>query len=301
MMKIHATPFLKWAGGKRQLIPQLEQLYPGALKRNDIQTYVEPFLGGGAMFFHLQSLFNFDDVVLNDSNPDLILTYKVVRDAVNPLILSLFNLEVDYLRIPEHERTTMYYSIRDDYNAARLSLDYETFSPQWISQAARLIFLNKTCFNGLFRVNRAGDYNVSFGKHKNPTICDAPNLEAVHCALQGVTLMHGDFEQVTDAIVGQAFVFLDPPYRPLTATSSFNSYAKTAFNDESQKRLANWFQQLHTEKAAALMLCNSDPTDRFFDSLYSNFRIRRVLATRSISADGTRRRPVREIVVTNSI
>jgi len=306
MNRISAKPFLKWAGGKGQMLDQLAACSPKDLLNGKITKYVEPFVGGGAVFFRLISKYNFEEIILNDFNPELILAYTVIRDNVDELIDKLTIMELDYLSKSDKEREKTFYEVRNNFNSEKNSINYDNADEKWISHAANLIFLNKTCFNGLYRLNSKGGYNVPFGKYTNPTICDTKNLEKVHEALQSVILVHGDFEALSNYIDKNTFVYMDPPYRPLTASSSFNSYSKSPFNDDSQRRLAKWYKFLHDEKHAHLMLSNSDPTnvdenDTFFDDLYSNFTITRLSASRMINSKSSGRGSIREILVTNEV
>ncbi len=300
---VYAKPFLKWAGGKSQLVSQIEKHYPQGLKDRKIKKYVEPFVGGGAVFFDLIKKFEFEKIYLNDINEEIILTYKVIRDNVSDLIKELSRMEDEYSSRSIEEKEKMFYETRTLFNQEKLILNYGTYSLEWIYHASKVIFLNKTCFNGLFRLNKKGEYNVPFGKFKNPTICDAKNLINVNSALQGVTLVNGDFEELTNVMDEDTFVYLDPPYRPLSGTSSFNDYSKAAFDDNSQKRLAKWYTLLDA-KNVILILSNSDPTntnpgDDFFTNLYSRFAIHTVYASRAINSKGNGRGEIRELLITN--
>ncbi|OFI01422.1 modification methylase DpnIIA [Clostridium acetireducens DSM 10703] len=303
-MKTNVKPFLKWAGGKSQLLPQFEQYYPEKLKKGEIKKYIEPFLGGGAVFFYLQSKYNFQEVILNDINGELIVTYYIIQNKIEQLINYLKNLEKVYLSYENMEdKQNMFYEQRDTFNKEKENIDYEKYSENWIYHAARMIFLNKTCFNGLYRQNKRGKYNVPFGKRKKVTICDKENLLNAKEALKGVKLTLGDFESVGKYIDKNTFIYIDPPYRPLSDTSSFTDYSKIPFNDDSQKRLAEWAKSID-DKGALFMLSNSDPTntneeDKFFDELYIKFNINRVMAGRMINSKGNRRGKIREILVTN--
>lgn len=303
-MKVaQARPFLKWAGGKSQLLDQLELNYPQKLMEGKISRYVEPFVGGGAVFFELIKKYEFSEVFLNDINEDLMLCYKVIRDNSDDLIEQLHKLEKKYLSKDLEQKEVMFYEIRDLFNKEKVGFDYYNNSKKCVDLCAKLIFLNKTCFNGLYRLNRKGGYNVPFGKHKNPTICDKENLNNIRKVLQDVVLLAYDFEKLSEYINENTFVYMDPPYRPLNKTSSFNSFQKFPFNDEYQKRLAKWYSQMHN-KGALLILSNSDPTntnseDLFFEELYKDFTIIKVRASRVINSKGTGRGLIRELLITN--
>lgn len=301
---IKAKPFLKWAGGKGQLLEDLAKRFPQKLIDGKIKRYVEPFLGGGALFFYLIARFDFEGVILNDINKECILTYRVVQNNVEKLIDLLSVMKNKFLSMGEEERKAFYYEQRDIFNDEKIKIDYNNFANEWIGHASRIIFLNRTCFNGLYRQNSKGQFNVPMGSYKNPTICDRDNLIAVSKSLKGVKLLSSDFEALTDYIDENTFVYMDPPYRPLSSTSSFSEYTKEPFNDESQIRLGEWFRRLSKEKRAYLMLSNSDPTntdpdDKFFDELYDGFKIERIKAVRAINSKSNGRGAIRELLITN--
>ncbi len=303
-MILNAKPFLKWAGGKSQLLPQIQRHLPPELNEGKIETYVEPFIGGGAVFFHLNSIYKFKKIVLNDYNVELVMAYKTVRDNVEELILILSEMEKEFLSKDSNGRRNMFYGIRDDFNEEKKNIDFATVNDDVIMHSAKLIFLNRTCFNGLYRLNAKGEYNVPFGDYKNPTINNEHNLRNCNSSLQGVILIHGDFEGLINHIDHNTFVYMDPPYRPLSGTSSFNNYQKVPFNDDSHKRLAIWFSLLDKDKKACLMLSNSDPkntdvNDNFFDELYKGFHILRVSASRAINSKGSKRGLINELLITN--
>ena len=304
-----AKPVLKWAGGKRQLLPQILALMDPRLKeKGHIDTYVEPFFGGGAMFFHLVEQFSLGRVVINDYNADLTLVYRILQSIhIDALIEELSHLQTRYVGLTHKQQADMFYQVRNEYNSTRPMIDLiGDLCPVHVTRVAATIFLNKTCFNGLFRVNSDGDYNVPHGRSvsTNRTICDQPALLAAHRALQGVDIRTGSYEHMDDVIDEKAFVYLDPPYRPLPGTASFTDYIqKATFGDDDQRVLGGRFQEWH-ERGASLMLSNSDPKttdpdDNFFDDLYAPFNVSRVDARRAINSDGEGRGPVSEILVTN--
>ena len=224
-----AKPFIKWVGGKSQLISQLEPLLPADFDQKQDVTYIEPFVGGGAMLFHmLQAHGNISRAVINDINPDLTACYETVRDRPDELIRSLASIQEDYYSVENEEAKKAYYlRMRDRFNA-------KPADP--VENTTLFFFLNRTCFNGLYRVNKAGKFNVPFGRYERPLICDAETIHADSRLLQRVTILTGDFEQTFEHINtgGDTFFYFDPPYRPLSDTSSFNDYAKEAFNDAAQ-------------------------------------------------------------------
>ena len=298
-----ARPFLKWAGGKTQLLPEFSRRFPIDLRSEKITDYVEPFVGGGAVFFFLNQRFSFRRCTICDANEELILTYRVIRRSVKSLIRELENLECEYIRRKPDARERFYYDTRDTFNRERGDIDFSRYSAGWIPRAAQMIFLNRTCYNGLFRVNRRGEFNVPFGKYANPEILYTDNLNDVAAILKHTRILHGDFTKCRPFVNRNTFVYLDPPYRPLNVTASFTSYAKQGFSDGDQQRLAQFYQDL-AATGARLMLSNSDPKnenedDAFFDELYADFRIVRVPARRIINCNGSRRGAINELVVTN--
>jgi len=302
--RVNAKPFLKWAGGKTQLLDELYKRLPlSLLQSTEIERYVEPFVGGGAFFFFLKKNFKIKEAFLIDINKELIVGYKVIQNNVYELIDELVKIEEEYSKLPEEERENFYYKIRDKYNEQRKCFDYTKYNPEWIKRASYLIFLNKTCFNGLFRLNKKGEFNVPFGKYKDPTICDSENLIEVHKALQDTDIICADFEESRKFIGKETLVYLDPPYRPLNDTSNFTSYSETKFDDNDQRRLAKFFKDMD-EKGAYLILSNSDPknedeNDNFFDELYSGFVIERVKAKRYINSKGDKRGDINELIIRN--
>ena len=272
-----ARPFVKWVGGKGQLIGQLSPLLPKDLSERETFVYVEPFVGGGAMLFYMLSRYpNIERAVVNDLNADLVTTYKVVQNKPELLIATLAEIQrTFYARTGEPERRAYYLDLRERYNNHPAD-DVET--------AALFIFLNRTCFNGLYRVNSRGQYNVPFGKAVRPLICDADNLRAASTLLQKVEFLCGDFESVERYVRDKAFWYFDPPYRPLTTTASFTAYSKDGFDDTQQRRLAAFCRRLDTA-GHQWLLSNSDPhnvdpKDMFFETVFDGFEIRRVSAAR---------------------
>ena len=302
--RLGAKPFLKWVGGKRQLIEKFEELYPEELKQKKIKNYYEPFVGGGAVFFDVAQAYEIQNAHLYDINDELILSYRVVQQNVHKLIESLHKFEKDYKKLSEQKQTDYYYEVRNQFNQERYTTNHSKYSDKWINRAAQLIFLNKTCFNGLFRFNSKGAFNTPQGRYKNPTILDEENLLNVSKLLEIATIKKADYTQVVHDISSQtSFVYFDPPYRPISKTSGFTSYSQFAFEDTQQIELATVFNSLH-KKGHKLMLSNSDPkntnpNDDFFDTIYSGFKIRRVDAKRSINSDANKRNSIKEIVVTN--
>ena len=291
-----AKPFIKWVGGKGQLIEQLEALLPADFSERENVTYIEPFVGGGAMLFYmLQTYPNIKSAVINDINPDLTLCYQVVRDNPTELIKSLNAIQSDYYALRTEEGRKMFFlQQRERFNSKSLNE---------IDNTTLFFFLNRTCFNGLYRVNKSGKFNVPFGKYTTPTICDSATIYADSKLLQKVDIMTGDFEQTFAKIEGNTFFYFDPPYRPLSNTSSFNDYTKEDFNDNAQIRLKLFCDRLN-ENGINFMLSNSDclgkdGTDRFFDDLFIDYSIERVWASRNVNAIASKRGKLTEIVVNN--
>lgn len=289
-----AVPILKWAGGKTQLIPELSSRFPKKLFTGEITSYLEPFIGGGAVFFHVMQHFLIRSAVISDLNPDLIMLYKVVRSDLASLLDALQSLAEQYHTLRADAREEWYYQKRTDFNRAKMSD---------ASRAAHLILLNRLCFNGLYRVNQNGMFNVPFGKYTSPKIYDPENLIAVSTLLSKVTILHADFEKTISYVSKSTFVYCDPPYRPLTRTSSFTQYSKDGFTDDKQLLLHAFFRKCN-EIGAYIMLSNSDPTnldptDSFFDDLYAEYYIERVPARRVINSAGNKRGVVNELVITN--
>ena len=298
-MRTEAKPFLKWAGGKGQLILQLDGHLPEDLKWKKF-TYIEPFVGGGAMLFHMLRMFpNIGQVVINDINPHLMTAYRIIKEQPHELIKRLSALEKDYISLSdEEEKKCFYLSVRDIFNEATLDD---------VDRTKYLIFLNRTCFNGLYRVNAKGKFNVPFGRYLHPTVCNTDTILADSEVLNRskVTILNGDFERTAEMMCdGLNFFYFDPPYRPLNATSSFNSYAKEDFNDDEQRRLCDFCRRLDGLPDVRWMLSNADcsaknPEDTFFEDIYEGFQIYRVYASRAINANPSKRGKLTELLIKN--
>jgi DNA adenine methylase len=292
-----AKPFLKWAGGKTQLINDIEKSLPTDLTKSKF-TYVEPFVGSGAVLFWMLKTFpNIEKAVINDINSDLINTYKTIANKPKELISILEILQNEFHSVEgcEDEKKVYYYKKREIYN---------TRKEEQSGQAALFIFINRTCFNGLYRVNKNNLYNVPMGGYKKPTICDTDNILAVNKALQKVEILCGDYEQTLDYANPKSLFYFDPPYKPLSQTSSFTSYSKDEFDDQDQVRLKNFCSKLNILDHHWL-LSNSDVkgkdiNDNFFDDLYSDFNIMRVDARRNINSNPEKRGSLKELLITNN-
>lgn len=291
-------PFIKWVGGKSQLIEQLEFRLPNDFNAWNDVTYIEPFVGGGAMLFHMLQRFPcITKAVINDINPDLITCYRTVRDNPRQLVESLKYIEDEYYSLNnDDDRKEFFLSVREKYNTKELDD---------VDNSTNFIFLNRTCFNGLYRVNKSGMFNVPFGRYANPTICDSDTIIKDSELLQGVEILNGDFESTIEYASGNTLFYFDPPYRPLSDTSAFKEYSKDGFNDLEQVRLKNYCDTINTA-GFSFMLSNSDckgenGNDGFFDVLYSNYDIVRVLASRSINSNPAKRGKLTEILVRNFV
>jgi len=291
-------PFVKWAGGKGSLIPQLNNFYPYELKIGIIERYIEPFVGGGAVLIDILQKYDIQEVYAFDINIDLINSYNVIKNNVEELITNLKQMEIEYLQLGQEERKNYFYNIRDEYNNYELEENEQN-----VQRAAQFIYLNRTCFNGLYRVNKNGKFNVPVGSYKNPTICDEENLRQLSQLIQNVQFQYGDYSRSMEYVTENTFVYFDPPYRPLNVTSGFTSYTKEDFNDDNQRELATFYGELN-ERNAKLMLSNSNPKninkeDAFFDKIYQGFNINQIQAGRMINANSNGRGKISEILVTN--
>ncbi|MCQ2583422.1 MAG: DNA adenine methylase [Treponema sp.] len=289
-----AKPFIKWVGGKTQLLPEIRQKYPKSITR-----YCEPFVGGGAVLFDVLQLFHPAEVLINDINPELINLYSQIKNKCEELIHLLLDLQTEYQNTPIEERKNLYLCKRDTYNHFILEVNHKND----LEKAALFIYLNKTCFNGLYRVNAKGLFNVPFNNAVNPPICDADNLRECSSLLQSVEMHIGDYSYCSNFIDKNTFVYLDPPYRPLTESASFTSYNENGFNDNKQVELGNFILEM-ANRGAKILASNSDPKntnidDNFFDDLYSNFNIERIHATRMINSNAKKRGPINELLISN--
>jgi DNA adenine methylase len=290
-----AKPFLKWAGGKNQLLSQITRCFP--YKKDQPFTFIEPFVGSGAVLFWVLEHFPLvEQVIINDLNTDLINTYKAVALAVDDLVWVLKHWEKEFHGLAnEHAAKQAYFYEKRAFFNER--------SADGITHAALFIFLNRTCYNGLYRVNRHNQFNVPIGSYKKPTICDETNLRQVSMALEKVKILNGDFEETLDFADKSTFFYFDPPYKPLNTTSSFNAYASPGFDDDEQTRLKNFCDKIHA-KGYNWMLSNSDVkgtenASSFFDDLYADYHIERVKARRAINSVASKRGELNELLITN--
>lgn len=292
-----AKPFVKWAGGKGQLLSDIRKTYPKELGKTTTK-YAEPFVGGGAVLFDILNTYpTIKEVYISDINAELINCYTTIRDDIEQLIQRLVILKDEFMA--SGNRKEYYMAKRKEFNSLKVKGDKE----KNLEKAALFIFLNKTCFNGLYRVNRKGEFNVPMGAYKNPAICDEINLRNVSKNLQKVNIVCGDYKLSESFIDESTFVYFDPPYRPLTDTASFTSYTEDGFCDDKQVELARYVQTL-TDKGAKVVVSNSDPKntnehDNFFDELYSAFHISRISATRMINSKAASRGKISELLIEN--
>lgn len=295
-----AKPFLKWAGGKGQLKSEIEARLPSELREGRMRTYVEPFVGGGAIFFYLAQRHPcIEYFYLYDINQDLVECYNAIKNSVEPLICVLGGYQDEFLALEEEGQKEYFYEKRVEFNLEKKG-DYG------VDTVAKLLFLNRTCFNGLYRVNKKNEFNVPFGRYKNPTICAKEKLRSASNVLQKAEVFCDDFTTSAQHIDENTFVYFDPPYRPLSATANFTSYSKDRFTDADQIKLAEYCK-LVDRKGAKLLLSNSDPknedpNDQFFEDNYrkeDGFEIDRVKAKRAINCKASGRGQINELLITN--
>lgn len=293
-MCVTIKPFVKWAGGKSQLLPEIRKKYPKTIKK-----YCEPFVGGGAVLLDILANFQPEEILINDINEELINVYKQVRDNSDSLIFQLRKIQEIFWNADIENRKSIYLEKRACFNNIIMNGDIQSE----LEKAVLFIFLNKTCFNGLYRVNSKGIYNVPMGSYKKPVICDEESLQFISGLLQNVEIRCGDYSQCYDFIDDSTFVYIDPPYRPLSETSSFNSYTKYKFGDEQQIELGKFIEEI-SNIGAKFVASNSDPknidkNDDFFDIIYKKFKIDRVKATRRINSKGSNRGSINELLICN--
>ena len=290
-------PFLKWAGGKGQLLKEIQNFYP--FSKGKITKYAEPFVGGGAVLFDIISKYDLEEIYISDTNKELIDTYCIVRDDIDMLLEMLYKFQKEFISLNTDNRKEYYLKKRERFNTLKVD---EKINDN-IEKSAIMIFLNKTCFNGLYRVNKKGLFNVPMGSYKNPLICDENNLRAVSEKLKNVSIVCADYKESMSFIDEKTFVYFDPPYRPLTNTASFTSYTENVFDDEKQIELAKFVDNIH-KKGAKILVSNSDPKnisleDNFFDEIYSVYNIQRVEANRMINCQAESRGKIKELLISN--
>lgn len=287
-------PFIKWAGGKSQLLNEIRAKYP-----EKIEKYCEPFVGGGAVLLDVLVNCHPKEVLINDINAELANTYSQIKNSVDELIEMLSDMQDSFWVKNDDDRKVMYLAKRERFNHLKVNGNDQIN----LEKAALFIFLNKTCFNGLYRVNSKGLFNVPMGAYKNPPICDAKNLRLISKLLQDVQIKCGDYSECAEFIDENTFVYIDPPYRPLSATASFTSYSENEFGDKQQIELGKFIDDI-TAAGAKVVASNSDPKntdtgDDFFDDLYSSYSISRVSAKRMINSKASNRGSINELLICN--
>lgn len=291
-------PFVKWAGGKGQLLVDIQNKYPHELGKS-IVKYCEPFVGGGAVLFDILSTNLMQEILINDINIELMNAYSYIKFHVDNLLNELELLQKSFWSMDTEKRKELYYIKRERFNFLKIS----TSQKANLEKAVLFIFLNKTCFNGLFRVNKQGEFNVPIGAYKKPVICDINNLQNISKLLQAVEIRCGNYEDCLSFVDKSTFVYIDPPYRPLTTTSSFTAYSEKPFDDAEQIALGKFVDEIH-ELGAKVVISNSDPKnndefDEFFDDLYKPYIIQRVSARRMINSNSTKRGEITELLISN--
>ena len=300
-------PFLKWAGGKKQIVGCIDEVLPPQIKTGEIDSYIEPFLGGGAVFFHIFNKYKkINNFYLSDINKDLILTYNVIKEKPNELIFKLEDLSKKFKK--NNAPKDCYYNIRKNFNKDFDNYNYDEISNDQILRASQMIFLNRTCFNGLYRVNKSGKFNVPMGSYKNPLICDESNILSVSNALKGVTIECCDFSESYKWIDEDSFVYLDPPYFPIKQ-NSFTSYTSEDFGIKEHVNLSEFCHKIDNEKNAKFLLSNSniknsDKSIDFFEKTYKKLDFKelndvKIEARRSINSKGDKRGAVKELLIFN--
>lgn len=291
---IIAKPFVKWVGGKTQLLDEIRKYYPSQMDK-----YCEPFVGGGAVLFDVLSCLTPKEVLINDINGELINTYCQIKTNCGDLIDLLADLQERYWNSSLEENKSLFLEKRERFNSLKVNGNKKAN----LEKAVLFIFLNKTCFNGLFRVNSKGLFNVPFNNAKKPLLCDVENLKACSELLQNVKMSVGNYAQCRNFIDSKTFVYIDPPYRPLTETAAFTSYNENGFGDKEQIELAQFIEEI-SERKAIVVTSNSDPknvseNDNFFDRLYKKFSIKRVSASRMINSNAKKRGAINELLISN--
>lgn len=298
VMHAKVSPVLKWAGGKSRLYKHIQSKLPKELIQGKIKNYYEPFFGGGAVFFNLIQSFEFKQCILSDINEELMLFYQVIQKDVNKLISFTEKYLQQYSLLSQSDKEKFYYDLRETYNIERFNIDYNNYSGTHIPRASQMLFLNKTCYNGLYRQSTIGKFNTPFGKVYVPSILKKDNLKCVSNIFKQVEIKCADFQDICDNISGvESFVYLDPPYK-----DNFSNYYKANFSNEDQIRLANVFKELDDRKVL-LMMNNSSLKEKQgiepVEEYYKEFKIGYLNSNSTISSDVSKRKKINEIVITN--
>jgi DNA adenine methylase len=285
-------PFVKWPGGKRQLLKTIIPLLPKQIKK-----YCEPFVGGGALLCHFLNQKTVEQILISDANPDLMVAYIVIQKNVKELIDQLMELEIFYKQINDVQTRKKYYeNVRTYFNKKRENFNYKLYSSEWVERASQVIFLNRTCFNGLWRVRKSdGGFNTSFGDYDNPTICDTKNLTALNRKLDGIYIVCGDYTVCTQFIDTNTLVYIDPPYVPVSKTANFTAYSQDGWGEDESHRLYMWVNTLLIERQAKILISGG------INCKWSGLNFERTKSTvrRNISSNGNTRQGAIEYLYTN--
>ncbi|ECL3018551.1 modification methylase [Campylobacter jejuni] len=297
-MEYNVKPFLKWVGGKSNLLREIRNYYPFD---NKIIKYAEPFVGGGSVLFDILNRYELESIYISDLNKDLIDVYNVIKNNVNDLLLELELLQNNFLKLDKNYKKDFFYQKRKLFN--ELKIISKLKEKDNIKKASLMIFLNKTCYNGLYRVNKKNLFNVPLGSYKKPIIFDQNNLISLSKRIRNISFLCKDYKKSSNFIDENTFVYLDPPYRPISQTSNFVNYTEFSFDDKKQKELSCFINKIH-KKGAKFLLSNSDPknvnkNDNFFEKLYIDYSINKVDAKRSINSKSNSRKTIKELLITN--
>jgi DNA adenine methylase len=297
------SPVVKWAGGKTKVYSQLIQKMPKELFNGKIKNYYEPFFGGGAIFFNIIQFVKFDKCILSDINEELMLLYSVIKNDINKLIGFVEKYQLQYDSLTELDKEKYYYDMRNTYNIERFNINHNDYSYLFIPRAAQMLFLNKTCYNGLYRQNLRGEFNVPFGKNYHPRIIDHKNLISIGDILKNVEIKCKDFQDIClDINEKNSFVYLDPPYRSINKSVGFTNYHKSNFTDKDQFRLSETFKILD-EKKIKLMLNNScmkiNDSSGTIEKYYNGYNISYINSNSTMSSVIAKRKKINELVITN--
>lgn len=296
-------PIIKWAGGKTKVYPQLEKKLPTELFNGSIKNFYEPFLGGGAVFFNIIQKINFEKCVVSDINEELILFYNVVKNDPKKLILFLKKYYEEYMALSKIDKEKYYYDLRRTYNIERFNISYDDYSYLFIPRAAQLIFLNRTCYNGLFRQNHIGEFNVPYGKNYSPPFMDENSIIEISNILKKVDIKCDDFQNICKEIDGSdSFVYFDPPYKPISKNGGFTNYHKSNFTLKDQLRLLSTFNDLNSKNVLIMMnnsCINSDFNSDSIESYYERYNIDYIKSSSTMASKVEHRKKINELVITN--
>lgn len=290
-----ATPFVKWAGGKTRLINFITQVLPNKIKTGDIERYIEPFVGGGSVFFHVSNNYKVKKFIINDNNFSLMASYKTIKKDVGSLINNLSKIRDGYLSLDAENKKKYYYERRDDFNNLKKKVENKRYNSLFVDFTSLFIFLNKTCYNGLFRLNSNGMFNVPFGKYENQSIFDKDNLRNVNKVLEKAKILNKDFSEIEKYVDENSFLYIDPPYR-VKINNGFLLYNETIFSWKDQIKLAEMTNRL-SKKNYNIMVSNANNKDVI--KLYENFHINYFYRTSVIAGKTNCRGSVKELILTS--